>query len=70
MSRRYCDVCGESHNNGSLGMCSEHLQQEEAEQNEAKAEEATQFKYFMDLDKDERWEKVFDFMRSHGWDGF
>ena len=70
MSRKYCSVCSEAHNNQGLGLCDTHLEEEEAERNDAAGVEADQFEHFMSLDENERWEKVFDFMRSHGWDAY
>lgn len=70
MSRKYCDICGEAHDNRGLGLCDEHLAKEEAERNDAAAVEAAQLDHFMSLCEPDRWEKVFDFMRSHDWDAF
>jgi len=69
MSRRYCSVCGEPHQNSGLGMCDAHIEQEETG-NTAANVEAEQFNHFMSLSKDERWEKVFEFMRSKNWSAY
>ena len=68
MSRKYCSVCGKTHQNGGLGMCDFHINQEEYERNEEDRKEEDQINHFMSLDDEDKWGKVFDFMRSKGWD--
>ena len=70
MSRRYCSVCREPHQNGGLGMCNAHIEQEEIDNTAAHNAEAEQFNHFMSLSEDERWEKVFEFMRSNNWSAY
>jgi len=67
MSRKYCSVCKEPHNNKHNGLCDKHIEQEEDEKRELHNAEADQFQYFMSMDDSEKWEKVFEFMRSQGW---
>jgi len=70
MSRKYCSVCKEPHKNGGFGLCDTHIKQKDNEMREAHNEEADQFNHFMSLDDDDKWGKVFDFMRSKGWDAY
>lgn len=70
MSRKYCSVCKEPHQNGGFGLCDTHIEQRDNEMREAHNEEPDQFSHFMSLDDEDKWEKVFDFMRSKGWDAY
>ena len=68
MSRKYCSVCGDPHDNRGDGLCDIHLAEEEQNQNEAAGVEADMLCNFLDRSEPNRWEIVFDFMRSKGWE--
>lgn len=68
MSRKYCEVCGERHNNGGQGLCDTHIEQVEALEIKRQNEEARQWDAFLYLSEEERWREVFDFMRAQGWE--
>lgn len=67
MSRKYCDRCGDKHDNGGLGMCDDCLEIDEAEKNDAKSELNRIWTEFLEKPEEDRWEAVFDFMYEKGW---
>ena len=67
MSRKYCSVCQEPHGNTWHGMCDKHIEEEENKNRELHNVEADHFNSFMSMDDTEKWENVFEFMRSQGW---
>ena len=69
MSRQYCSVCGKSHQNTWQGLCDFHRDQIEAHLAEKHNQEADALNNFMDRSKEDRWEAVFTFMRSQGFEG-
>lgn len=56
MSRRYCDVCGERHNNAGIGVCDKHLDYHAELQRQKDAE----FQKFMELDEQAKWLLIWD----------
>jgi hypothetical protein len=64
MSRKYCSVCGKTHKNEGYGMCNKHLQEEECRKNEESRETYHAWKEFMERSEEDRWEIMFDYLRS------
>jgi hypothetical protein len=64
MSRKYCSVCGETHKNGGYGMCDKHLQEEECRGFLEQKETYDAWKEFMQRSEEDRWEVIFDYLRS------
>jgi hypothetical protein len=67
VSRRHCHVCGVTHENKSWGLCDKHLQEKEQKKEDDEYAESRILASFMEHSEEDRWEKVFDFMRLHGW---
>jgi hypothetical protein len=60
MSRKYCSVCGESHNNPQDGMCNWHREIEYAKQQKVLADKQTALEDFLALPDEQKWEIVFE----------
>jgi hypothetical protein len=60
MSRKYCDICGESHNNPQEGLCDEHRESEYNEQQKVLADKQTALEDFLALPDEQKWEIVFE----------
>lgn len=64
MSRRYCSVCSHPHDNGAMGLCTIHLEEQENTQREINLARDTRFQAFMPLPESERWEHLFTMLES------
>lgn len=67
MSRKYCASCGEKHENDEFGLCNRCLSASRAYEEREIKRELAQWREFMELPEEDRWEQVFDFMRKQGW---
>tara|TARA_R110000796_G_scaffold78510_3_gene175039 strand:- start:1476 stop:1682 length:207 start_codon:yes stop_codon:yes gene_type:complete len=60
MSRKYCDICGESHNNRGEGLCDKHRESEYAKQQQILADKQTALEDFLSLPDEQKWEIMFE----------
>jgi hypothetical protein len=68
MSRTYCRVCGNRHDNKGEGLCDFHRDQQEAHLADEHNKFADALNDFMARSEEDRWEAVFTFMHSRGFE--
>lgn len=68
MSRRYCDVCKEAHNNRESGLCDKHEAEQEERNRQAHNVEADAYTRFLEMSEQSRLESIYDFLRSLGYE--
>ena len=67
MSRRYCRVCGERHENGSQGTCDMCHEAEMIKQFDAETEFSGELNLFQNMNQDERWNSIFTWAYERGY---
>lgn len=68
MSRKYCRVCGESHQNGGQGTCDNCEAKEKEESRVTRNENVDKLNEFLALSEEDKWMAVFKALTSRGWE--
>ncbi len=60
MSRKYCDICGDNHNNGGQGLCDEHMISEDQRIRDEWNHDADMFEEFLAKDDKDKWFELWE----------
>lgn len=66
MSRKYCAVCGDKHDNPHLGYCDASYEEYHAKTVAQENQKKHKLAMFLALPEEERWKVVFNFMHDQG----